>query len=48
VVEDSTITGARAQSAAAALRLAGARVVGVVAISRVVSGNPVPPDRPPG
>jgi len=42
VVEDSTITGARAQSAAAALRLAGARVVGVVAIGRVVAGGPGP------
>jgi len=48
VVEDSTITGARAQSAAAALRLGGARVVGVVAIGRVVSGLPVPAVRPSG
>jgi len=46
VVEDSTITGARAQSAAAALRLGGARVVGVVAIGRVVSRVRVPPARP--
>ncbi len=37
VVDDSTITGARAQSAAAALRLSGARVVGVVAIGRAVA-----------
>ncbi|MGO8871329.1 MAG: hypothetical protein ACLQPH_07990 [Acidimicrobiales bacterium] len=37
VVDDSVTTGARAQSAAAALRLAGARVVGVVAAGRVVA-----------
>jgi predicted amidophosphoribosyltransferase len=37
VVDDSVITGARAQSAAAALRLGGARVVGVVAVGRVVT-----------
>lgn len=36
VVDDTVTTGARAQSAAAALRLAGGRVVGVVAIGRAV------------
>ena len=40
VVDDSIVTGARAQSAAAALRLGGARVVGVLALGRVV-GSPV-------
>jgi hypothetical protein len=43
VVDDSVITGARAQSAATALRLDGVRVVGVVAIGRMVtpgSGGP--------
>ncbi len=41
VVEDSVVTGARAQSAAAALRLAGARVTGVLALGRLVSdGHP--------
>jgi predicted amidophosphoribosyltransferase len=38
VVDDSIVTGARAQSAVAALRLAGARVVGVMAVGRMVSG----------
>jgi predicted amidophosphoribosyltransferase len=38
VVDDSIVTGARAQSAVAALRLAGARVVGVVAVGRMVPG----------
>ena len=36
VVDDSTVTGARAQSAAAALRLAGARVAGVLAVGRAL------------
>ncbi len=36
VVDDTITTGARAQSAAAALRLAGARVVGVVALGRAL------------
>jgi predicted amidophosphoribosyltransferase len=36
VVDDSIVTGARAQSAAAALRLGRARVVGVLALGRVV------------
>ncbi len=40
VVDDSVITGARAQSAAAALRLRGADVVGVVAVGRLVSAPP--------
>jgi adenine/guanine phosphoribosyltransferase-like PRPP-binding protein len=40
VVDDSIITGARAQSAAAALRMAGGSVVGVMAVGRVVSGPP--------
>jgi predicted amidophosphoribosyltransferase len=39
VVDDSLITGARAQSGAAALRLAGARVAGVVVIGRVVTSD---------
>jgi hypothetical protein len=52
VVDDSVVTGARAQSAAAALRLGGARVAGVVAVGRVVAQEvvvhgglqiPVPP-----
>jgi predicted amidophosphoribosyltransferase len=38
VVDDSIVTGARAQSAAAALRTAGARVVGVMAVGRLVPG----------
>jgi adenine/guanine phosphoribosyltransferase-like PRPP-binding protein len=38
VVDDTIITGARAQSAAAALRMAGGRVAGVVVVGRVVSG----------
>jgi predicted amidophosphoribosyltransferase len=38
VVDDSIVTGARAQSAVAALRLAGARVVGVMAVGRLVPG----------
>jgi hypothetical protein len=41
VFDDSIVTGARAQSAAAALRLGGARAVGVLAIGRVVApGHP--------
>jgi hypothetical protein len=36
VIDDSVTTGARAQSAAAALRLAGARVVGVLVIGRAM------------
>ncbi len=36
VFDDSVVTGARAQSAAAALRLAGAQVVGVLALGRVM------------
>jgi predicted amidophosphoribosyltransferase len=39
VFDDSVVTGARAQSAAAALRLAGAPVVGVVTVGRVVFGG---------
>jgi adenine/guanine phosphoribosyltransferase-like PRPP-binding protein len=39
VFDDSIITGARSQSAAAALRLAGGRVVGVLAVGRVVAGG---------
>ena len=38
VVDDTVITGARAQSAVAALRSAGGRVVGIVAVGRVVAG----------
>jgi predicted amidophosphoribosyltransferase len=38
VFDDSLVTGARAQSAAAALRLAGSQVVGVLAIGRSVGG----------
>ena len=37
VVDDSVVTGARAQSAAAALRLGGARVAGVVAVGRAMA-----------
>jgi adenine/guanine phosphoribosyltransferase-like PRPP-binding protein len=39
VFDDSITTGARSQSAAAALRLAGGRVVGVMAVGRVVAGG---------
>jgi predicted amidophosphoribosyltransferase len=39
VVDDSVVTGARAQSAAAALRLGGAEVVGVVALGRLVPAH---------
>jgi len=44
VFDDSVVTGARAQSAAAALRLAGAPVVGILAIGRAVgsAGSPAP------
>ena len=51
VVDDTITTGARAQSAAAALRMAGVRVVGVVALGRALgvvdAGLPAPhgPDR---
>jgi predicted amidophosphoribosyltransferase len=38
VFDDTVTTGARAQSAAAALRLAGATVVGVVAVGRALGG----------
>ncbi len=41
VFDDTTTTGAAAQSAAATLRLAGARVVGALAIGRALT-----PDRP--
>ena len=37
VFDDSITTGARAQSAAAALRLVGARVVGILAIGRALA-----------
>jgi adenine/guanine phosphoribosyltransferase-like PRPP-binding protein len=36
VVDDTIITGARAQSAAATLRLQGAEVIGVLALGRVL------------
>jgi len=39
VFDDSITTGARAQSAAAALRMAGADVVGVLAVGRSVAGH---------
>ncbi len=38
VFDDSIATGARSQSAAAALRLAGGRVIGIVAVGRAVVG----------
>jgi hypothetical protein len=37
IVDDSVTTGARAQSAAAALRLSGARVVGILAFGRALA-----------
>jgi hypothetical protein len=40
VFDDSITTGSRAQSAVAALRMAGAQVVGVLAVGRAVSGAP--------
>jgi adenine/guanine phosphoribosyltransferase-like PRPP-binding protein len=40
VVDDSVTTGARAQSAVAALRLAGARVTGVLVVGRVLAPEP--------
>ncbi len=39
VFDDSITTGARSQSAAAALRLAGGRVVGILVVGRVVAGG---------
>jgi orotate phosphoribosyltransferase len=45
VFDDSITTGSRAQSAAAALRMAGAQVVGILAVGRAVGG--VPADRRP-
>jgi adenine/guanine phosphoribosyltransferase-like PRPP-binding protein len=39
VVDDTFTTGARAQSAASALQLAGARVVAIVPIGRVIDPN---------
>ncbi len=42
LVDDSVVTGARAQSAAAALRLGGARVAAVVALGRLVPTVPTP------
>jgi glutamine phosphoribosylpyrophosphate amidotransferase len=39
LIDDSVVTGARAQSAAATLRLAGAGVVGVLALGRVVQSH---------
>ena len=40
VFDDTVTTGARAQSAAAALRLAGARVVGILAVGRALAPHP--------
>lgn len=45
VFDDSITTGARSQSAAAALRASGALVVGIVAVGRVVGGGRVVGDR---
>jgi adenine/guanine phosphoribosyltransferase-like PRPP-binding protein len=45
VFDDSITTGSRAQSAVAALRMAGAQVVGILAVARAVGGAPV--DRRP-
>ena len=39
VFDDSLTTGARAQSAAAALRLAGGRVVGILAVGRALASG---------
>jgi hypothetical protein len=39
VVDDTVITGSRAQSAAAALRISGAHVVGILVLGRVVGGT---------
>jgi hypothetical protein len=44
VFDDSITTGSRAQSAVAALRMAGAQVVGVLAVGRALGGAPT--DRP--
>jgi hypothetical protein len=41
VVDDSVVTGARAQSAAASLRLAGAGVAGVLALGRTMPADGV-------
>jgi hypothetical protein len=45
VFDDSITTGSRAQSAVAALRMAGAQVVGILAVGRAIGGAPV--DRRP-
>jgi len=42
VFDDSVTTGARAQSAAATLRLAGARVVGILAVGRALARIAIP------
>ena len=39
VVDDTLITGSRAQSAAATLRIHGAHVVGILVLGRVVGGT---------
>jgi hypothetical protein len=39
VVDDTVVTGSRAQSAAAALRVHGAQVAGILALGRVVGGS---------
>jgi hypothetical protein len=39
VVDDTVITGSRAQSAAATLRIHGAHVVGILVLGRVVGGT---------
>jgi glutamine phosphoribosylpyrophosphate amidotransferase len=46
LVDDTVVTGARAQSAAAALRLGGAQVVGVLALGRAVSTRTEGPSSP--
>jgi hypothetical protein len=45
VFDDSVTTGARSQSAAAALRMAGAHVVGILAVGRALRRVPPPEDR---
>jgi hypothetical protein len=48
VFDDSVTTGARSQSAAATLRLAGAQVVGVLGVGRALPARaPSPVSRPP-